>query len=815
MKIYQTGNVSASRRGQSCLHLALCYLQGFGTTYNSREGLTMLKSAADLGDNRAQAIYYRICCAIGENMHDVDDPEAWLITGTHSGSVVAAQELRKFSPTAHNAAVRTFRTQFCGVGQTLFDHDRIHTLSPVNNFGDQGQHRHTSDYDLPLNSRGDLFIHYAAMCGWLGTVQTLLDEHPSYLDAVNNNNETPFFCACRSGHFDVCRELIKRGAKMNDQNMEREMPLHWLISFDDHNIDLIAEQLVSRHREMLWAVCDTNQTCYLHVNHGLVEGTPLHRAVASNNAKATKALLDLGADPLHGSGPIRHFLNFGPSKTTPLILAIMMHSAEIIGMILDNLKQKVHELNPTSKEMKDRQNEDLNMGDLKALMRFGGAYETLVLHRTHSLLYFAVYAETAVSRMLMHGSSWLEKKSRTLDLLRRKGINEEVVSAAGTSIIFSAVERGESDIVDSLLADSSLTGLIDRSASEREIRPIHVSILAGNIRVFNLLLRHNVDVLSPFEEEDGTIWTALHACAMSSGHGVEFAKRLLGLHSFLRYTQGSEPVFSTAVAHRSFELATFMKNNGASPDQLTFPPEKGTRGFTTLGRILLQNLNFSLPAVQYLLENPENLQTDFIVEPKGRSSAFHFAIYINQPSEDADFEREFGQLFEYLLRKFPNNNHVNHADEYGLTALHFAIIAGNDIAVKLLLAAGSNPNQITDFFSSAVGISPLDLALLYQSTSIPHTTQARGDLDAEQWKRKADQIVDMIKAGGGGRSKAARAKMHASKDRRTRILARVIELDRRWLPVRKLCRWERAFWKTQRERNEPGYKFISARGIEL
>ncbi|XP_015684882.1 ankyrin repeat and SOCS box protein 10 [Protobothrops mucrosquamatus] len=81
---------------------------------------------------------------------------------------------------------------------------------------------------------GDTPLHVAARLGLAEQVGLLL-QHGADLEAPNAEGETPLIAACSlahsardaEAHFDVCRQLVEAGARVNAADRDRQRPLHW------------------------------------------------------------------------------------------------------------------------------------------------------------------------------------------------------------------------------------------------------------------------------------------------------------------------------------------------------------------------------------------------------------------------------------------------------------------------------------------------------------------------------------------------------------------------------------------------------------
>lgn len=68
-------------------------------------------------------------------------------------------------------------------------------------------------------------MHGAAESGDLKKVQELLDAHPDWLDATDEEGETPLLEAAEEGHCAVVEFLLERGAQINHQDDDGDTAL--------------------------------------------------------------------------------------------------------------------------------------------------------------------------------------------------------------------------------------------------------------------------------------------------------------------------------------------------------------------------------------------------------------------------------------------------------------------------------------------------------------------------------------------------------------------------------------------------------------
>lgn len=79
----------------------------------------------------------------------------------------------------------------------------------------------------------------ACRCGDLDTVKTILAKNPDFVNKRDEFGYTPIFAAAQSGHFELVKFLIARGADLNAKTEDGETLLHFLIFGESEEIDYI------------------------------------------------------------------------------------------------------------------------------------------------------------------------------------------------------------------------------------------------------------------------------------------------------------------------------------------------------------------------------------------------------------------------------------------------------------------------------------------------------------------------------------------------------------------------------------------------
>ncbi len=130
------------------------------------------------------------------------------------------------------------------------------------------------------NNNRQLPLHLAAKEGHLNVVKLLYPKMVILINAQDNWGDTPLTSAVAGNKADVAKFLLSKGANANLANDDKEMPLHFVVRYND--LQLL---------EDLYLVTDVN------INEHLNGNTPLSTASKYGHPEIIKFLLDRQADP--------------------------------------------------------------------------------------------------------------------------------------------------------------------------------------------------------------------------------------------------------------------------------------------------------------------------------------------------------------------------------------------------------------------------------------------------------------------------------------------------------------------------------------
>ncbi|KAL6233197.1 hypothetical protein BDW75DRAFT_215712 [Aspergillus navahoensis] len=717
-----------------CFILMSYYINGYGTDVDFKEAIRLLNQCSNTEYNHlpSRAYVYRIAKTFFPEYVASDSMISNLTVMTLKGSRAAAIDLKEVAPDKYAEFRPSMRDALAGVGANFFHAKQMLDGWKLNQWTNtfdnhqvlvenlKGLNR-IADYRV--NKRGDRILHLAASAGRLQAIEILLQAFPVLtVDQLNDKGETPLLCACRAGQVATVLGLIRLGADAATVAPTGECCLHWLVSFEDEEVEEVGSKLVEAGANMRQC---TNQSIAYSDFRATIEvdvqipGTPLNWAVHHDRPRIVSLLLKTASDA-------QICFDRYTTAPSPLEQAAFYHHVECLELMLETLDQA------------------------------GVSYSL------EPLLRLGAHSADTFSMILRNGARYRERLHRFLNLSLRKALGVHFLSGIGghdTHLLYFAVSEAHDEVVEYLLsdeveelvtsvniviADNELPpgaynlGDINRPAREDRRTPVLEAIRWNRRPTVELLVSHGAEVRAvaknPYSDEMN--WTGFHILA-AAGHTtnysdlvaflVESGLSIAGIPAGQKETvHGVESPFLVAIQHNAFGLATTFLDYGADPNASSCGAGLLSLEHPTsvLGHLVAAASQNAVPRLRYLLEQcPKRNEVEFIVEHTRQLSALHRAawahkgishrslhdlaeekMHLSREEYDMAMNRE---IMHELLQKWGDS--PTYLDArcliHGRSALHLAVDAGNLAAVELLVGKGADVSSVDD-----LGLTPVLLA---------------------------------------------------------------------------------------------------------
>lgn len=561
-----------------------------------------------------------------------------------------------------------------------------------------------------VNHRGHGLLHYAASMGNYQALRHLVKKYKADIDLENRScSESPLLCACIGGHLGCAIFLLERGANPSGLRFGVETPMHWLSSFHDLDMSVIAKRLMAAGANIersslpqradlrnVWA--DWEEMCSIHV-------TPLGRAVIMNSMSAVKTLLELGADPL----ATPKVVETNDLRTKSAIeLACVLARPFIVEEFLLYLDGRPG--------VKPRIFDEFKM-----------------LRAAHSKSITPFDTTALQSRLVRSGAKYKQDMYLTLRLLQKreqklKSWHDSNEARVEGQLLCEEIRLGHTDIVETLLR-------LGHSANgSPEYRPIVEAVKLNHEAIFRLLVDHGADVSISTAQMDGDQPSLLQIFAgrpKTSRPGLYIVNYLLRNGAEIdAIRDGTRSAFALAVKNQDFELADMLLENGANINS-TYQLTIGGDWITVLAELVQHHSEKNLSSIEYLLSKlavsqansksvlphdgdsykPDQAgersksqsiaqKPDFIVNKTNNLSILHVLASCSRAVYNND--QVTARITQMILKAFGSADEVNYCHPHLGTALCQASFAGDFEMVSALVASKADKNLATDpeIFSS-------------------------------------------------------------------------------------------------------------------
>ncbi|KAL6357251.1 hypothetical protein LRP88_07409 [Fusarium phalaenopsidis] len=717
--------------------LTALYINGYGVDKNTSSASRWLFNAWRVKHPLASAYGYRIARGIGVTFDNTEGVVGSLNLMALRGSRIALEDLALVSKDDYEETKKTIRNSLAGTGANhFFQTEMLHGFTHgmwIKTFGNIpvllenfSQLNRIADYTA--NKRGDRILHVAATCGQTEAIKALLDRFPSLkVNQLNDQGETPLLCACRAGQTDTVLWLASHGAKASVAARNGESPLHWLISFDNEEIERVGPALIqagadANVKTTTFIAYQAEFPASLDLDR-LPEGYPIGWATHCDRPQIVKFLLSNTSDP-------RMYNTSWPRANSALEVAASQLRSKCLELMIHAIEQY-----------------NIEQGAAKQ----GNFLVT-------GLLQQAVYGSSLFDMILYHGPKYQQAMESTFKCLLPRTNRAASIHGYGgfnQTLLYFAVSLVRDELVEYLLkygADVMKAGEgydeeVFRSQDVGAFKTIDINRACGvDLRtplleavrwnrptMVNLLLEHGAHATgaskNPFSGQAST-WTALHVLAYAGQNDARLVQLLLDhgapLDGFPDDFDITESPLLIAVQNDAFQLADSFVSHGADLNFTTLGSGHLalTNPTTILGHVVASNARNSIARLRYLLDSASTRDyLHFIVEPTRQWTALHRAAAAHIDAEfrgtdateaaqldwaDVDWSAN-REILNELLRHFKDPEQLDATEEsMGLTAMHLAVLAGNEAAVRLLLDRGARRDVPS---AGGQGATAADMAL--------------------------------------------------------------------------------------------------------
>ncbi|KAF1830818.1 ankyrin [Decorospora gaudefroyi] len=501
---------STAESGKALFQLALAHANGFGTPYSEDEALRLAVKSARKGYLPAQANVVAFHEALGRREElDLDEQRDWLFEATAWGSHIASACLYRLSASEFGEARAAFHKSG-GFNQFFFAQEPPSYI-------------HSGEFIASLTKQhGDTEAlgQAAAVYGDVTLLKRLI-EHGLDPNLVNSWDESLLLLCCKGGHLNVLKFLLQSGATL--KSSATESPLHWLIAFDDADVEEAAQLLSSTATntmpDMTWnhpsmdlpgrfplgsplhftAFVDGCTPLRAAIEYwkiplgwqGASEITPLEFGICRRKIKTSEVLLRHGA--LEQQPPGRNVLReIGQSlihETWVAMVSTHMSCDDLARHCIDLVVSRNRGLLDAPEEggftplMGAAQHHD--RATMKALIDLG----CNVNAQTPS-----DYDGRTALNLLTENKMHLPPDDDALELLLAAGADLTLRSNPGYKLPLHFAARDDSVVMATKLLDLGLPGTeVDARATGYELTPLHVAAHYGSTRVAALLLGYGAD----------------------------------------------------------------------------------------------------------------------------------------------------------------------------------------------------------------------------------------------------------------------------------------------------------------------------------